>query len=78
VSEALSRPDDLSTEDVERLRHLHDDIERLLERTAEADPAVHVQVKQGAETLIERLERTHPTLTSVLGSLADALTRMGI
>ena len=73
----LERTDTIDDRSRELLRSLIGDIEDVLER----------KPKEGTppESIIERLreavrafETTHPTLTSAIGGVADALARMGI
>ena len=73
----IQRAETIDDRSRELLRNVLGDIEDLLER----------KQKQGTEpeSIVERLreavgtfEKTHPTLTSAIGAVADALSRMGI
>ncbi|MEX0711008.1 MAG: DUF4404 family protein [Pirellulales bacterium] len=64
----------------ELLKRLMRDIDRVLDEKAEAD-----ERRSTHESLVSRLgetarhfEETHPTLSGAVGSVIDALSRMGI
>ena len=55
-----------------------DDIREKLSQADESKPAEsadHTESTQSLQDAIWRLEESHPTLTSLLGDLADALGR---
>ena len=67
------------------LRDTLADIERTLDSTPPGQPTTRSPVKPGQESIVERLtgaarefEETHPTLAGTVGSVIDALTRIGI
>lgn len=73
----LQSADTIDERSRELLRSVLGDIEDLLERKQERGTP--------PESIVERLreavgtfEKTHPTLTSAIGAVADALARMGI
>ncbi|HED65351.1 MAG TPA: DUF4404 family protein [Planctomycetes bacterium] len=75
LREELDADQGLSEERAARLRAIVADIEGLLEkREASENDSLPVRLAEAASDF----ETSHPRLTSVLGQIADALSRMGI
>jgi len=81
IQELLDELEQIDTEEAaarERLTHVLQDIREAIEATDEAAP-------DRGDSLIERLndatrnfEETHPTLTAMVGRLAESLSNLGI
>lgn len=72
LASELERDEELDAETREALDELRDDVERALEGEADAGPSAR------ALTLIERMERDHPDLTTLVQRLANALSAAGL
>ena len=70
--------DDVDLVDRQLLMQLHDDIETLLEMSAEAPTAHREEVRTGLSGAIDQLEADHPVLTRTIGHIAELLSGLGI
>jgi hypothetical protein len=78
IREALDDPKDLDLSDRELMITVRDDIQELLELSSEVAVGQKLQTQRGVASAIERFEERHPQLTRMLGSVAEALSSMGI
>ncbi|MCG8584253.1 MAG: DUF4404 family protein [Pirellulales bacterium] len=78
LHEELETAQDVSPEVEEKLREAMDDIRKVLDAkepdTTETSPGVTGGLSDAARDF----ESSHPTISSMLGSVIDALGRMGI
>ncbi len=75
---ALKDGEQLDGEQRMLLADLHDEIEQLLELSAEARPEQREVVQVQARGAFERFQASHPSLARAFGTLADTLSGMGI
>lgn len=80
----LATAGSIDPSDRDLLKEIMADIELVLAHEAGKAPRAH-EISHTPESLIERLgeaarnfEETHPTLSGAVGSVIDALSRMGI
>ncbi len=74
----LQERDSLDSDSLELLAQLHEDIEVLLELSSEARPEQHAQVQTHLSSSLQRLEATHPQLSSAMSNLLNILNSMGV
>jgi hypothetical protein len=74
----LSRSDQVDPANLQQLRELTGEIERLLEQEDAADAEEAEGVTSGLKDLLLRFEADHPELSQTLGKLADGLAAIGI
>lgn len=69
-----------SVDETERelLHGLMRDVQELLERSGEDPSHQHRSLSDRLKDTIQKLEASHPTLTTAMGQVVDALSRMGI
>ena len=78
VQSVLHDPTTLDEQDLNLLASLHDDIERVLEMSAEVPRQQSQELEQGLRGAIQRFQSTHPSLSRAMSSLADTLSSLGI
>ena len=77
LREEIHAEQSLSGEDREQLVNLRDHIGSLLERE-DHDLPESDSLMSPLQRGIDRFERSHPSLTMLLGRIMDTLTKMGI
>jgi len=78
VRTVLDDPTSLDQQDLNLLASIHNDIERVLEMSAEIPRPQSDDLEQGLRGAIRRFESTHPSLTRAMSSLAETLSSLGI
>lgn len=74
----LSRSDQVAPANLQRLRELTAEIERLLAQEDAADAEEAAGVTSGLKDLFLKFEADHPELSLTLGKIADGLASIGI
>lgn len=78
LREEIHSESSLSGEDREQLVNLQDQIGRVLGRQQDPDAPESSALLAPLQKGIDRFERSHPSLTMLLGRIMDTLTKMGI
>lgn len=73
----LDNPNGLSIEDAALLEDVQDKIDRLLEQTQETRRVEAPVIQAQVGGIVERFERDHPELTSLLNTIATTLSSIG-
>ena len=73
---AIDSVQDVDEEARQLLTHVQQDIQRLLERSSDAE--AHDSLVERLGESIKQFEITHPELTWSMGQLIDLLARLGI
>ncbi len=74
----LGRNSDLSEADREALGDLQRRISGLLDAEPGSRPAGEEGIAEPLLRYVDQLETSHPTMTMILGRIADALNKIGI
>jgi hypothetical protein len=74
----ISQTSEVNPENLELLRKLTDDIDRLLEKQDATESEDAEGVTGGLKDLLLKFEADHPELSISLGKVADALAAIGI
>ena len=67
-----------SDSDRDLVKHLQNDIEKLLANAAAASAMEHQSLIKDLQEAAQRFEVSHPQLTAVIGRVVDSLSAMGI
>jgi hypothetical protein len=78
LHQELAQTERVDPENLELLRRLTDDLERLVERQGEEPEAGAEETTGGLKDLLLKFEADHPELSISLGKVADALATIGI
>jgi hypothetical protein len=78
LNDEISQTSEVNPENLELLRKLTADIDRLLEQQDEAGEEDTESVTGGLKDLLLKFEADHPELSISLGKVADALAAIGI
>lgn len=73
VHDEMKQIQDVDDKALELLKGLHDDIEGILEPTTEEVADRYESVTERLEDAIEHFEISHPTFSTVMSRLVDAL-----
>jgi len=78
LHEELQRTPSIDAESRQLLSELARDIRTLLERSDDERSESDASLGERLREATERFEESHPALTSLVGRIADQLSRMGI
>ncbi len=78
LQKEIDAQESLGAEDRARLARLNSEIGRLLADEQDADTDESSDLAGAIQRGIDRFERSHPTVTLLLGRIMDTLTKMGI
>jgi Domain of unknown function (DUF4404) len=74
----LSRSNQVDPANLERLRELTAEVDRLLDQDEATDDEEAAGVTSGLKDLLLKFEADHPELSLTLGKIADGLAAIGI
>lgn len=74
----LGRNSDLSEEDRQALGELQRRISGMLDAEPGSRPSPEEGIAEPLIRYVDQLETSHPTMTMILGRIADALNKLGI